>query len=379
MEPIGKYAILSAAFFVLFYLAALGLSLLLVPFSQAVFDTQLAIDGQPAWGNDARYVVFNQSYFSADRNRLIVLGASTARDAFRPELIQPMPNGCAVANLALSGSNISEIGDGVQVLYDALPAGRHGRLTFVVGSYYMLFASDRQLWHGTNNPMVAEMLRYGQYARARDGRLAPAVRGGAALGFAMLLRPVALTPALPKLVFNAILNNSLGLQMKAFLHGLMYKKGFSDWQNYLDQQSDLNAVSISPYWRAELLKQRLEAAGGDHELPREQFDRLRQLIDLVTRNGDAIMIADLPIPTWHAAGVPKLETSYDRQISDIVRRYHGVRGFGYLDMRSINDPDDFFDSAHVKPRLWPAWSGRLATYLQERSGANSLQGGGCGP
>lgn len=78
------------------------------------------------------------------------------------------------------------------------------------------------------------------------------------------------------------------------------------------------------------------------------FAVLDQIVDRITREGDRAIIVDLPIPHWHADGVPMF-AAYQRDKLQGFSSALSHEGAGYLNLQSSLVDDDFYDSVHQKP------------------------------
>lgn len=360
MRPFWKLAGLTLAFVGLLYglvvLAVLAIS------PAPTFDTDVTTRQQPLWGNPARYAVFHQSHFATDADRVVILGASNAREGLRPQIIDDTLPGWTVDDLGLSGAtlNVSELEDARQLVRDAQPDTRKGRTIYVLGLTYTVFADDVP---GTDNPVEQEMLRY-QYVRGADGALHPRLPLAASPAISALARPLEFVRALPRVAARSVLTPELKASVKGLIGQAPAPGEPVDFGAFIAAQPDLNSVTLTDTMRADLLRERLGAAQGDRPLSDQQFRRLNVLIDRILAEGDAVVIADLPVPEWHLAGLPNRQASYRAQLSGVLARHAGDARVGYLDLSGLNAADDFYDSIHAKPRHRVTLSRRLGAYLQ---------------
>src|SRR5689334_10263782 len=109
-----------AAVALLLYAVALALSTLELSWRPEPFDTIAATTAEPA-------------------NRIVITGASTARDPLRPDLIQARLPGWQVANASLSGAEIAEYQDLVDLYYSERSRAAGGRTIWVFGMTFMQF------------------------------------------------------------------------------------------------------------------------------------------------------------------------------------------------------------------------------------------------
>lgn len=360
MRPFWKLAGVTVAFAALLYGLAVVAALAVSP--APTFDTDVTTRQQPLWGNPARYAVFHQSHFARDTDRVVILGASNAREGLRPAIIDDALPGWTVDDLGLSGAtlNVSELEDARQLVRDVQTDARTGRTIYVLGLTYTVFADDVP---GTDNSVEQEMLRY-QYARTDDGALTPRLPLAASPAISALARPLEFIRALPRVTAREVLTPELKARAKALIGQAPGPGEPVDFGAFIAAQPDLDAVVLTDAMRADLLRERLGAAQGDRPLSDQQFRRLDALIARILADGDAVVIADLPVPGWHLAGLPNRQASYRAQLAAVLARHAGDARVGYLDLSGLNAADDFYDSIHAKPRHRVTLSRRLGAYLQ---------------
>jgi hypothetical protein len=197
----------------------------------------------------------------------------------------------------------------------------------------------------------------------RDGRLQPRYPEPVERAVEAVFRPQAIVASLPRRTFKAVFANPDLPAVKNLVDRFRGDDPLSRWTETIGEQSDLNALDVPPDVQRALLEQRLVQAGGDRALPPSGFRRLADLVALIRSRGDAVVILDLPLPAWHLAGVPTADASYRRGIARSLLPYGNDPFVSRLSLRQFNDPNNFFDSAHPKPRVWPAMSRTLSVHL----------------
>src|SRR6185295_14876644 len=128
-----------AAAALVLYAGALLLSTLELSWRPVPFDSVAATTSEPGWVNEASYLMLNKSRFADAANRVVITGASNARDPFRPALIQRGLPGWEVANASLSGAEIAEYQDLVDLYYSERDRGDRARTVWVFGMTFMQF------------------------------------------------------------------------------------------------------------------------------------------------------------------------------------------------------------------------------------------------
>jgi hypothetical protein len=348
------------------YAMLIALSGIFLSWRADPFDAALATTTQPGWVNEARYFIQNKAAFAVPENRFIILGASTARDPFRPPLMEPKLPGWRVANASLSGASIREIGDEIDLYYREKKPGSAGRTVFVFCLTYLQLRPSPTV-AGLDNPLATEAMRGGLYERY-DGKLRPRYPKSVELMMTTALRPQAIAASLPRRIFRAIFVNPDLPLIKNFVDRFRGSDPLARWTERIGEEPNLNSMTVPPAIQGALLAQRLKDAGGDVPLPTSEFAHLAGMIEMIKARGDRVVIVDLPLPTWHRIGVTKAEASYDTQMNALINRYSTTNMVSHMSLRNFGDNDNFYDSGHTKPKLWPVMSVALANKLAVQSG-----------
>lgn len=360
MTHFWKWLALSTALAALVYGALIGLTAFVLPWNPVQFDTAVVNTTERGWVNEARYFVLNRKAFAEADDDIVIIGASNARDPFRPDLMEAELTGWDVSNASLSGAMIDEVADAVDLFYLAKETGADGRTVFVIALNYLQFVPPNRP-EGADNPLATEAMRGGLFERS-EGRLRPLYPRPVERTVEAVFRPQALVASLPRRAFRAVFVNPDLPAVKNLVDRFRGDDPLSRWTETIGEHPDLNALNVPPDVQQALLEQRLAGMGGDRALPPDGFGRLAELIARIRSRGDAVVILDLPLPEWHLAGVPLADASYRSGVEAVAAR-HPRAEVDFLSLRGFNDPDNFFDSAHAKPRLWPVMSRRLAEML----------------
>lgn len=345
---------------VVFYGALTALSVLQIPWRPLHFDTAAATQSQPGWVSEARYFMLNKKLFSEPGDRVLILGASNARDPFRPDLMEGDLPGWKVANASLSGAAIGELSDAVDLYYQE-HGDTAGKTVVVVSLNYIQFLPTAYN-EAHDNPLAMEARRGGLYER-HDGRLAPLRARPVERAVTALARPQAVAASLPRRLFRGVFVNPHLPVVKKAVDRFRDDDPLSRWVEHIGEHPDLDQISVPADVQRALMAQRLAGAGGDKPLPAEGFETLSRLIDTVAAHGDHLVILDLPLPEWHFAGVAVTDQSYLDGIAALLKA-HGAADVSLISLRDFNDDENFFDSGHTEPRLWPVLSHTLATRLR---------------
>lgn len=360
MSAFWKLLAASASGAAILYAGCIALSGLELPWKPTPFDTIAATTSEKGWVNEARYFILNKDEFETPKPRVVVMGASTARDPFRPDVMQAELPGWTVANASLSGAPVDEISDSVDLYYQEQQGHEHGKTVFVFAlSYLQLLPSPPNV----ENPLGAEAKRGGLYYR-HEGRLTARYPEPAEELVEAVFRPQAIVGSWPRRLFSAIFVNPDLPMIKDRVDVLRPKDPFSRWTEYIGEQRDLNVVVVPADVRQALLEQRLALSGGDKPLPPDQFAALDHMIAKIRVHGDAVVIADLPLPVWHREGVPVMDQSYRAGVDRVLARFANDPDVAQVSLRAFDGDNNFFDSSHPKPGLWPALSRLLAAELR---------------
>jgi hypothetical protein len=342
------------------YALAIALSLVELSWRPDPFDSVASTTTEPGWVNEASYLMLNKSAFAEPGDRIVITGASNARDPFRPVLIERRLPGWEVANASLSGAFVAEYRDLVDIYYSERQAGPGSRTVWVFAVNFMHFRPSPYR-NGVENPTATEALRAGRFRRGADGRLTPSYPEGVERALETAMRPQAMISSWPRRIARALVFESRIPGVKALADRFRPGDPVQRWTDYM-RHADLDAIVIPPSVRRDLLARRLADSGGDRPSPAAEYARFASLIRSIQARGDSVLICDLPLPDWHVARFPRSDAFHQAMIARL-RQAFGP-SLGYVSMRDLDASDHYIDSAHPKPRLWPVMSARLAEGLR---------------
>jgi hypothetical protein len=217
----------------------------------------------------------------------------------------------------------------VELVYEAVSPVTRGRNIFVIGVWYGEFCN----LHGSARQSLNRQLTgYGLYRFGPDNSVVRTIPSS-------LLSP-ALTAIRPLLVAQRLWGSlrDAGKSLARFAIS-------GDAGPVTVDQLVQNNVTVDVAGRQKLIEKREAMCT---KIDPATFVMLDQIVDRITRTGDRAIIADLPIPQWHADGVPAF-AAYQRAK---VRGFSSAlshEGASYLDLQSSLGEDDFWDSVHPKP------------------------------
>ena len=258
----------------------------------------------------------------------------------------------------------------LHLIYQAMPADWRGHTTFVLGVTYANFVENRFAFMGRSDNVTAELRRFGLYREDKDGmfdaRLPPALMRAAML----LMRPLLAVPYLRESATEIVPSD-----VRERLNFLLRRRELDDEMTQrleaLDHQSDAihDAFVVTPDLRDWLVRATAVSVGGDHALPAEQFLELEKLAREVEAHGDRLVIVDMPLPRWHVQGLSRHADSYREEMAATMRRLLAQPNVSYLDLRALDDPGNFFDAVHPKPRLRRVLMAEVGNYLRSHAEA----------
>jgi hypothetical protein len=344
MKPILLQLARHGAALVLAYGVLLGLTLLLKPHDAGRGPLDSARAGDSLYLTEPKYVFFERSRLNTEQDKLLVLGASNTLVGFKQSELQAALPDREVHNLSVSGSNISQLRQVVQLVREVQTPAARRHDTYVLGLWYGVFASDSARWntpdrHAGDTDIDLERYRYGFYTRGEHGATA-------------LLPPSALDAGAylvhPYLTLDAVARD-VTQSLRTRLSGKAPKL----------TDAERNRRTVQPEQQAGYLKFWRQYMGNVDQLDDAPFETLVQTVNEILGDGSAVVLVDLPIPAWHAQGSP-LYADYARRMARLLPELDARDGVSVLRI-SDDDNEDFSDEVHPKPRITARWSEALAS------------------
>jgi len=303
--------------------------------------------------------VYNRGALATKRPQVILVGASNFQKVLASEVDVP---DFATANISVDGSGLAEIRQLVELSYEAMPLAGQRHNIFVIGLWYGQFGDAHgTVWQSLNQ----QLARYGLYRLGPDNSVKRAIAKG-------LLLP-ALTAIHPLLVEQRLWGSLEDAAQSIARFAISGDAGAIT----VDQLAQ-NNVKLDMATRQKMIEERKKANGN---IDPATFAVLDQTVDRITRNGDRVIIVDLPIPGWHANGVPAF-AAYQQGKTQGFATALSHKGASYLNLQSSLDDDDFFDSVHPKPAaavmLAHLIADAVARLNAERPCQSKLAGGAAG-
>lgn len=328
------------------YGLVLGITLLLRPSERGQGALDSARAGESLYLTEPKYVFFARSQLDTTRDKVLVLGASNTLVGFKQGELQALVPDQEVHNISVSGSNITQLRQVVQLVREVQSPEARRHDTYVLGLWYGTFAADRARWntpdrHPGDTDIDLERYRYGFYRRSEGGAVA-------------LLPPSGLDTG-AHLVHPYLVLDSVTRDVTQSLRGRLSGKA----PKLTDRERNQRTVQPSEYagylafWRHYM--------GDIDRLEDEPFQTLAKTVDEIVADGSRVVLVDLPIPAWHADGSP-LHADYAQRMAKLLPEMAERPGVSVVRIAG-RDNEDFSDEVHPKPRVTARWSEALASSL----------------
>lgn len=353
--PALRYITLIAGVFFLLYLTTFAISFWAYPdTNERILDTKDA--RATIFGTPPRYVAYKAAAIaSVPGSKYLIIGGSPALLGFRPHRLSS-ELGAPTHNLSLDSPDMSELALEIRLLCDSLPPERLKKTTLILGLDYLQFLDPHRRWTSGVSELENELGRFGLYS---DIEARPHPRFGRPVHTAlvMLLRPWMMIAAvydhsiLPILmsaknmarfaigdpVFSFSIYNS---QTAAVLSDAEKKSSLTMWRNFMG-----DGVPLNP----------------------EQFAALADTVRYANLKGIRLAIVDLPIPAWHRDALP-YNASYEKLKAGALTGTASMKNVIQIDLTSMDDEKNFFDSVHPTDMAAQDWERRVADKLLEFQG-----------
>jgi hypothetical protein len=328
------------------YGALLALTLVLRPGVRGHERLDSARAGESLYLTEPKYVFFSRSRLDTEQDKVLVLGASNALVGFKQRELQGMLPDREVHNLSVSGSNITQLRQVVQLIQEVQSPSARRHNTFVLGLWYGTFAADRARWetpdrHAGDTDIDLERYRYGFYTRGEDGAeplLPPSMLDTGA----RLVHPYLVLDALTRDVTQSF---------RARLSGKPRK--LTDAERDQRSVGQGEQAGYLAFWR--------DYMGGLERLEDAPLRALQRTVDDILKASGRVVLVDLPLPAWHSSGSP-LHADYARRMQELLPALEQRDGVRVLRL-SGDTSEDFSDEVHPKPKVTARWSRTLATFL----------------
>ena len=298
------------------------------------------------YANTAHFAVYGLDQFDNYPRQVFIFGASVPARAFDPELLMKGLPGYRVHNLSVSGSNITQITEVIDLLSTRVDWRHLYSAIFVFGGHFLSFLENDRRFAGMTKIEVEE-LRHHLY-RFDGGVIKPALNPPAMSAALFLMKPF------------------------AFIYKIKYEADTAVIDLKHDAVTELQrALGIVPKdtltkppdgatYRAFRIKQ-----FRNEGLLNEQFDLFMRLVARLDAGGAKVVFVDMPLPSYFREDFT-IYDDYRRKETEIIHdpRVH------YLDLTAIAADGEFSDDAHPRPEFAAKWSRPLLLFIKDLSAQN---------
>jgi hypothetical protein len=293
------------------------------------------------YANTAHYAVYGMDKLDNYPRQVFILGASVTARAFDPDQLMKGLPGYKVYNLSVSGSNITQMSEVIDLLSNRVDWQHLDSAIFVFGGHFLSFLENDRKFGGMTKVEVEE-LRHHLY-RDDGGVIEPEIRPPALSTAIFLIKPF------------------------GFVYKLEYEAGeafleLKDWaisraklaiSRPVAKAAPADPISESSYYRAQRTRQFRNSGLTDG-----QFDLFRQLVTRLDAGGAKVVFVDMPVPSYFRNGF-FIYDDYRRKESEVVHdpRVH------YLDLTAAAGDDEFLDDGHPLPQFAAKWTRPLVLFI----------------
>ncbi|MFA6244016.1 MAG: hypothetical protein WC655_23945 [Candidatus Hydrogenedentales bacterium] len=347
----------------LLFAGVAAVHIILVALTSIAYSPLDELDTFKAWETiyrlPERLVAFGVSEPALRQERnMIVLGASNAVQGFRPaELGAGFPE-YRIHNMALNGSNVTEMRMAVELAIASTPPALVTDTVFVYGVWYggfvdnsqrkamqHAFQLDRGKEGNEDAGLRPELERWGAPGVLSNTNLLedyPPLLRGISLG----LRPYFALDRVKVFVWRfgvplALLSG--GPVGEARARAMALDLDVTPLQFAFSREAQIN------FWRRYMGRP-------DGQLKEEQFEELTALARRVEQLGACLVLVDMPIPAWHEE-ISKEDASYRRLMTKGLAEIATLRRISYVSLRDARL--EFSDSAHPREGTTSQWSDEL--------------------
>ncbi len=347
MKYILRQAGLTALFFAVLYGFVLGLTFVVVPDppENGSLDTWTA--GDTVYLTSPKYAMLQRYVLDTPERKILLVGASNVGVGFRQAQVQARVPCAKVSSLALGSENISELRQMVDLVQEVQNSAARRSDTWVFGVWYGDFVDTALRWpgpdrHPGDTDLDIELYRYGFYRRTAAGPV-PVLPVQWLPTAVALIRPYLLLDKTARDLVHAL---------KQTLH--LEPRNLTDAEREKVVMSDKDKQAALAYWH--------DAMGGKNQISTDQVMVLKKTIKELLASGEKVVLADLPIPSWHRDASP-YEKDYEQLLNGVFAHFDRRPGFAALRMDDLSAEQDFSDEVHPRPQIAPIWAARLGAVL----------------
>lgn len=331
--------------------------------------TSLASTIHYSWYNQ---IVLGRKPFSKKSKKIVFLGTSNVLWGFVPEEFSDFVRDYEIINMSAGDANYEILGKFLDLIYEATPQESRKDITFVIGVSFPQFVETKVLSHPTGlERLERELTRYGLY-KYKNGTITNKVPYSVIQNCYYFLLPSLFIDKATQQI-SAHFSFSGAYLYKQNLKKLLKESGSkyafikslkspSTYGKIFNLNIDRDNVTANQelslkYWEHYF-------QNDDGIIHDEQFQELKSLIEKILKNGGSAILVQMPVPKFNKER-SKFYHYYNDHFVDIII---GLQDMDdkvlYVDMRDLDNNDDFFDSFHAKPKVTKNWSKRLATEIE---------------
>jgi len=356
--------------FLLFSTALLGISLIVLDSPPKNLPVEILETPRKSFAGEAlKALLESDNLRLAEKPQMIVLGASGAQEAFRPEVLGPKVAPIQVSNFAIGAANISEMNQALDHCLKALPASVERQSTLLLGLSYPVFVPDQVRWQHpefVSPAIVASGIFISDLKR--EALRSPTVLDSENIVFKLLPGPVL----------------SLAKQRCAIWHQWEGKlpvnpgKPVTSWEGWSwrlskkhggdrskfqrkEKKRTEDQTHTDPHQQMDWLTNYMSPAGFD--LSGEQFTALVHLVGKARKAGMRVILTDMPLPSWHRAESPYV-APYRTALDKTVIEFKDDPDVFFVDMSGDISDTGFRDSIHPSATSVEEWTDRLVGKLE---------------
>jgi hypothetical protein len=317
------------------------------------------------WATQSERVLFGTGQLaSAQRPSIFILGASGAQEAYRPTEWATLLPGHDTHNLAIGGSNITQLDQALDHVIKSTPPEVLARSTLVVGVLYAVFVDDATRWSRAITPEEAEARLPGVTDLERASRPCEILCSARSLGF----------QAAPPGAISAVKDGYRLLKRLARPITARAREA-GDLLSEAERQFVAPRL-VRPASRAgpagaeqpPEAKQRSDVEwlawymGGKLTLEKEQFATLSRMLLKARSARLQVFLVDMPLPSWHRNATPY----YDQARAELraMLADPALDFVVFFDHGGSFADTSFRDMAHPNPNATRSWSVPLIAELQ---------------
>jgi len=311
---------------------------------------------QTLFSVEPRIVVLGRWLLRESPNNVIIIGASNARDGFRPEIIKESIPEYNIHNVSVGAAKIYQTNQILSLLTEYIEdmannkSEQDKKNVFVLAFWYWLFFNtENRLINGdiftrkdTEKKISNEMIRFKLYKQKSQDLFEPIVPIHMLENCVTLLRPYMfidkLTSKLPIIIGSS----------KKVLREYLTKK--------LNNEIVDNSLKGKPFCDGYTEE--------DDSIFVNKSLFLQNIANLIKHKENYLIIVDLPIPQWHS-DCTKYFNLYQKEKTQIINDLlnNSNNKASYINLQDMNDNSDFRDGTHPTPSAAEKWSLRLGEEL----------------